>query len=62
MSATNDELLDAVKDLKRIIHAGFVILAARMAESADNTKTPDEYISKSFLEMQGVLGSLRQGD
>ena len=57
-----DELLEEVKELRRVIHAGFVLIGARIHANYDNTKSENEYISSAVAEMQDVLSGLRQGD
>ena len=62
MSEIENELLDEVKELRRVVHAGLAVLAAQIIATRDNTKNEKEYASEAFLQIQDVLSSLRQGD
>ena len=62
MPDTQSELLDEVKELRRVIHAGLVVIAAQITANRDNTKTEEQYISQAFVQVQHVLASLRQPD
>ena len=58
-----EQLIEEIKELRRVIHAGLTVVAAQLAGNNDNNvQAPNEYVSRVFLQMQDVLSGLRQGD
>ncbi|WP_353066664.1 hypothetical protein RBB77_08980 [Tunturibacter psychrotolerans] len=63
MSEQEQEVIEEIKELRRVIHAGLTVIAAQLVGSNDDNAQPSkEYVSKAFLQMQDVLSRLRQGD
>jgi len=62
MTSDELELIEQIKELRHVIHAGFVTVSANLIAANDNINDPKHYQSLAFVQMQDVLGSLRQGD
>ena len=51
MSEQEKELIEEIIELRRVIHAGFVMLGAQMVQTRNESATPDP-VSEVFLQMQ----------